>query len=164
VNPALGPGIEALRETILLMWSILLRLPPSQTLGSGLDFLFWEDHKMKARFRHLSFLALTTALLALAASTTRAAAQDDRRQEDKRQEDSQLNDTNHTRVYDRTHKDYHDWNENEDRSYRQYQGQNQQDSREYHKLNPDQQDQYWNWRHSHPDRDREKHRDDQDKH
>jgi hypothetical protein len=31
-------------------------------------------------------------------------------------------------------------------------------------LNPDQQDQYWNWRHSHPVPDQEKHRDDQDKH
>jgi hypothetical protein len=78
-------------------------------------------------------------------------------QEDKRQEDSQRNDRNHTRVYDRTHKDYHDWNENEDRSYRQYQGQNQQDFREYHKLNPEQQDQYWNSRHSHPEPDQEKH-------
>ena len=77
---------------------------------------------MKAGFRHLSLLALTAALLAPAAITTRAAAQDDRRQDDKRQEDSQRNDRNHTRVYDRTHKDYHDWNENEDRSYRQYAG------------------------------------------
>jgi len=119
---------------------------------------------MKAGFRHLSFLALTAALLAPAGITIRAAAQDDRRQEDKRQEDSQRNDRNHSRVYDRTHKDYHDWNENEDRSYRQYLGQNQQDFREYHKSNPDQQDQYWNWRHTHPDSDQEKHRDDQDKH
>lgn len=125
---------------------------------------------MKAGFRHLSFVALTAALLAPAAITTRAAAQDDKGQE-KRQEDNQRNDKNHTRVYDRTHKDYHDWNENEDRSYRQYVGQNQQDLgqnqqdfRDYNKLNPDQQDQYWNWRHSHPDGDQEKHRDDQDKH
>src|ERR1700693_2270769 len=120
------------------MWSILLRLPPSQPLGSGLDFHTEEDHIMKAGFRHLSFLALTAALLAPAAITTRAGAQDDRRQDDKRQEDSQRNDRNHTRVYDRTHKDYHDWNENEDRSYRQYAGQNQLQSREYNKLNNDQ--------------------------
>lgn len=130
---------------------------PSQPLGSGLDFLE-EDHQMKAGYRHMSFLALTAALLAPAAITTRSAAQDD-----KRQEDNQRNDKNQTRVYDRTHKDYHDWNENEDRSYRQYAGQNQQDYREYNKLNNEQQDQYWNWRHSHPDGDQEKRRD-PDKH
>src|ERR1700686_191325 len=113
---------------------------------------------MKAGFRHLSFLALTAALLAPAAVTTRAAAQDD-----KRQEDTQRNDGNQTRVYDRTHKDYHDWNANEDRSYHQYAGQNQQEFREYNKLNNNQQDQYWNWRHSHPDGDQEKPRGDQDK-
>jgi ribulose kinase len=84
---------------------------------------------MKAGFRHLSFLALTAALLAPAAVTTRAAAQDDRRQEDKRQEDTQRNDRNQTRVYDRTHKDYHDWNENEDRSYREYAGRAQRPKR-----------------------------------
>jgi hypothetical protein len=119
---------------------------------------------MKARFRHLSFLALSAALLAPAGFTTRAASQDDRRQEDKRQQDIQRNDRNQTRVYDRTHKDYHDWNENEDRSYRQYAGQNQQEFREYNKLNNDQQDHYWNWRHSHHDGDQEKPRGDQDKH
>jgi hypothetical protein len=135
---------------------------PSQPLASGLDFLE-EDHQMKAGYRHMRFLALTAALLAPAAITTRAAAQDDRRQDDKRQEDTQRNDKNQTRVYDRTHKDYHDWNENEDRSYRQYAGQNQQDCREYNKLNNEQQDQYWNWRHSHPDGDQEKRRD-PDKH
>jgi hypothetical protein len=124
---------------------------------------------MKAGFRHLSFLALTAALLSPAGVTTRATAQDDRRQEDKRQEDKRQedtlrNDTNQTHVYDRTHKDYHDWNENEDRSYRQYAGQNQQEFREYNKLNNDQQDQYWNWRHSHPNGDQEKPRGDRDKH
>jgi hypothetical protein len=118
---------------------------------------------MKAGFRRLSFLALTAALLAPAAVTIRATAQDDKGQEEKRQ-DSQHNDKNQTRVYDRTHKDYHDWNENEDRSYHQYVGQNQLEFREYNKLNNDQQDQYWNWRHSHPDGDQEKHGDDPEKH
>jgi hypothetical protein len=31
---------DALGKTIFLMWSILLRLPPGQPLGWGLDFLF----------------------------------------------------------------------------------------------------------------------------
>ena len=101
---------------------------------------------MKAGYRHLSYLVLTTALIAPVALGTRAAAQDD-----KRQDDSQHNDKKQARVYDRTHKDYHNWNDSEDRSYRVYLGQNHVDYRDYSKLNHTQQDQYWNWRHSHPD-------------
>jgi hypothetical protein len=106
---------------------------------------------MKAGYRNLSFIALTAALLAPGAIATRAVAQDD-----KRQEDHERHDKKQTRVYDRSHKDYHDWNENEDKSYRQYAGEQHQDFREYQTLNAEQQDQYWNWRHSHPDGDREK--------
>jgi hypothetical protein len=105
-----------------------------------------EDHKMKAGYRHLSFLVLTAALIAPAAITTSAAAQDN-----KRQEDNQRNDKKQTRVYDRSHKDYHDWNENEDRSYRQYLGEQHKTYRDYSKQNSKQQGKYWNWRHSHPD-------------
>lgn len=68
---------------------------------------------MKAGYRHLSYLVLTTALIAPVALGTQAAAQDD-----KRQDDSQHNDKKQARVYDRTHKDYHNWNDSEDRSYR----------------------------------------------
>ena len=70
---------------------------------------------MKAGYRNLSFIALTAAPLAPGAIATRAVAQDD-----KRQEDHERHDKKQTGVYDRSHKDYHDWNENEDKSYRQY--------------------------------------------
>ena len=103
---------------------------------------------MKAGYRNLSFIALTAALLAPGAIATRAVAQDD-----KRQEDHERHDKKQTRVYDRSHKDYHDWNENEGKSYRQYAGEQHQDFREYQTLNVEQQDHYWNWRHSHPDGD-----------
>jgi Ni/Co efflux regulator RcnB len=101
---------------------------------------------MKARYRHLTYLVLTAALIAPVALGTRAAAQDD-----KRQDESQHNDKKQVRVYDRTHKDYHNWNDNEDRSYRLYLGQNHVEYRDYSKLNHTRQNQYWNWRHSHPD-------------
>jgi len=101
---------------------------------------------MKVGYRHLSYLVLTAALIAPVALGTRAAAQDD-----KRRDESQHNDRKQARVYDRKHKDYHDWNDSEDRSYRAYLGQNHVEYRDYSKLNHNKQDQYWNWRHSHPD-------------
>ena len=110
---------------------------------------------MKGGYRHLAFLFLTAALTAPA--TINAAPQDDRRQEDKRQEHNDRNDKKQTRVYDRTHKDYHNWSDNEDRSYRQYLGQQHKDYRDYSKLKRNEQNQYWNWRHSHPDDGQDRH-------
>ena len=100
---------------------------------------------MKTGYRHLCFLTLTAALIAPVGMTTRAMAQDDKRHEDNHHDKKQ------TRVYDRSHKDYHDWNDNEDRSYRQYLGEQHKDYRDYSKLNHGQQNQYWAWRHTHPD-------------
>jgi type III secretory pathway component EscR len=55
------------------------------------------------------------------------------------------------RVYDRNHKDYHNWDDREDRAYRNYLSEQHKDYREYNKQNRKEQDHYWNWRHSHPD-------------
>jgi hypothetical protein len=66
-------------------------------------------------------------------------------------QDDHRNDKKDTRVYDRSHKDYHNWDDNEDRAYRQYLGDNHQNYREYSRLNNKQQNTYWNWRHGHPD-------------
>jgi len=95
---------------------------------------------MKNSFRTWSFVFLGAALMAPLATRTNAATQDDHRDERKQ-----------ARVYDRSHKDYHNWDDNEDRSYRQYLGDRHKDYREYSKLNRSEQTAYWNWRHSHPD-------------
>ena len=95
---------------------------------------------MKAAYRYLGLIFLSGALTAPMTIQTSAAAQDDHRDEKKQ-----------ARVYDRSHKDYHNWDDNEDRSYRQYLGEQHKDYREYSKLNRNQQAGYWNWRHSHPD-------------
>jgi uncharacterized protein YecT (DUF1311 family) len=95
---------------------------------------------MKAGYRYVSFLFLSAALTAPVAIRTSAATQDDHR-DDKKQ----------TRVYDRSHKDYHNWDDNENRTYRVYLGEQHQEYREYSTLNHGQQNKYWNWRHSHPD-------------
>lgn len=116
------------------------------TRNSLLDSHAEEDYKMKAGYRYLSFPFLTATLAAPAAITTSAASQEDNRRNDQQQ----------TRVYDRAHKDYHNWDTNEDRSYRQYLGDQHKNYRGYSKLNRNQQNQYWNWRHSHPDGGQEK--------
>lgn len=95
---------------------------------------------MKAAYKYLGFIFLSAALTAPMTILTSAATQDDHRDEKKQE-----------RVYDRSHKDYHNWDDNEDRFYRQYLGDQHKDYREYSKLNRNQQAGYWNWRHSHPD-------------
>jgi hypothetical protein len=57
------------------------------------------------------------------------------------------------RVYDRDHKDYHNWDDRENRSWGLYLSQNHKKSHEFAKSNRKEQSEYWNWRHSHPDRD-----------
>jgi len=95
---------------------------------------------MKVKHQRLSFLFLGAALIATLAIVTSAATQDDHR-DDKKQ----------ARVYDRAHKDYHNWDDKEDSAYRTYLGEQHQDYREYSKQSHSQQNKYWNWRHSHPD-------------
>jgi hypothetical protein len=67
------------------------------------------------------------------------------------------------RIYDRDHKDYHNWNGDEDRMYRQWytESHNGKEYREYNKLKHKDQTAYWNWRHQHGDgdHDRDDHKD-----
>jgi hypothetical protein len=55
------------------------------------------------------------------------------------------------RVYDRNHKDYHNWDDNENRAWGQYLTENHREAHEFSKANRKEQSQYWNWRHAHPD-------------
>ena len=57
------------------------------------------------------------------------------------------------RVYDRDHKDYHNWDDREDHAYRAYLVEQHRSYREYGRQNRAQQRAYWNWRHEHPDHD-----------
>jgi hypothetical protein len=64
------------------------------------------------------------------------------------------------RVYDASHRDYHNWNQDEDRNYRQWYGENYNNKkyRDYRKLHRKDQDAYWNWRHTHDrDHDNDRH-------
>ena len=55
------------------------------------------------------------------------------------------------KVYDRDHKDYHNWDDREDKAYRGYLVDNHQEYRPYAKMKRQDQSHYWTWRHSHPD-------------
>jgi hypothetical protein len=55
------------------------------------------------------------------------------------------------RIYDSDHKDYHNWDGNEDRAWRQYQSDQHKDYRDFSKASKKEQSDYWNWRHDHPD-------------
>ena len=57
------------------------------------------------------------------------------------------------RVYDRNHKDYHNWDDRENQSWGNYLSENHKKSHEFSKSNRKEQSQYWNYRHSHPDGD-----------
>ena len=55
------------------------------------------------------------------------------------------------RVYDRNHKDYHNWDDRENHAWGVYLTNNHRPQHEYAKSNRREQERYWNWRHSHPD-------------
>jgi hypothetical protein len=93
---------------------------------------------MNAR-RYLSALVVSTALLAPGLGHAVAAAQE--------RADAKVGPVT-VRVYDRSHKDYHDWTDDEDRAYRSYLTTNHQTYRPIAKLSQSQQTKYWNSRHS----------------
>ena len=99
---------------------------------------------MKDLYRYVGFVFLAGALAAPAPIVTSATQQEEHHDKEKR------------RVYDREHKDYHNWDDNEDHVYRVYLGEQHIEYRDYDKLDREQQSAYWNWRHSHND-DREHH-------
>jgi hypothetical protein len=66
------------------------------------------------------------------------------------------------RVYDRNHKDYHNWDDNENRAWGVYLTENHKNHHDYARASKREQSNYWNWRHSHPDEEREHH--DNDRH
>jgi hypothetical protein len=64
------------------------------------------------------------------------------------------------RVYDPYYTDYHVWNDDEVVFYRQWTTETHRDaSREFRKIPPEEQKEYWTWRHNHGDPNRDHDRD-----
>lgn len=97
---------------------------------------------MHRGYRCLSTLFLTAALAAPVALMATANPQDDKSHEEKRD--------NNKRYYDKGHKDYHTWDNNEDRAYLRYQT-DHHEKRTFIQLSAGQQTAYWTWRHNNPD-------------
>ncbi len=67
----------------------------------------------------------------------------------------------HYRAYDPYYTDYHTWNDEENGYYHRWADETHRDShRDFRKLPPQEQKEYWTWRHNHGDHDR----DDRDHH
>ena len=64
------------------------------------------------------------------------------------------------RAYDVDHGDYHPWDAQENVYYQQWVVETHRDNRDFRKLKPEEQKEYWNWRHN-PDHDHDK---DHDRH
>ena len=92
---------------------------------------------MHLAYRYIASLFLTAALAAPVAIMAVPVPQEARDQ---------------NRVYDKDHKDYHNWDDNENRAWGQYLTENHKKSHEFSKGSKKEQSQYWNWRHAHPDK------------
>ena len=57
------------------------------------------------------------------------------------------------RIYDRDHKDYHNWDDNENRRWGLYLQENHRKDHDFRKANRKEQSEYWKWRHEHHDAD-----------
>jgi hypothetical protein len=87
--------------------------------------------------RFIASLCLTAVLLAPVAVMAAPAAQDQ--------------DHDRDRVYDRDHKDYHQWDGHEKDAWGRFLAEKHRKDHEFAKANRKEQSEYWNWRHAHPD-------------
>jgi hypothetical protein len=97
-----------------------------------------EDYIMHRIHRTIGSLLLAAAIAAPALVVAEAKAQEASVQ---------------VRVYDRDHRDYHNWDDREDHAYRGYLVAQHRTYRAYDRQHNRVQRHYWNWRHSHPDHD-----------
>jgi uncharacterized protein (DUF2225 family) len=112
----------------------------SLSQDSEIELLSEEEDDMHRGYRYLfSFFVLTAALAAPQAIRAAAKPQDNGRQEENHRYDKEQN-----RVYDGAHKDYHNWDDNEDRSYRQYRSERHKEYRPFAEAKQKEQAAYWN--------------------
>jgi hypothetical protein len=62
-------------------------------------------------------------------------------------------DHDRNRVYDRDHKDYHNWDDRENQAWNRFLEENHRAKHGFAKANRREQSEYWKWRHEHPDHD-----------
>ena len=57
----------------------------------------------------------------------------------------------HKTYHDKQHNDDHEWNSHEDQAYRMWGKENHRKYREFSRINENDRQAYWNWRHEHSD-------------
>jgi hypothetical protein len=104
---------------------------------SKAEIQYLEDLNMHGAKRFFGSLILTVALIApvsvIAAPNPQSASLQ-------------------VRVYDRNHKDYHNWDDNENQAWGRFEVENKTKPHQYSKSSRKEQSQYWNWRHDNPDK------------
>lgn len=60
-------------------------------------------------------------------------------------------DHDHERYYDKSHKDYHEWNAGEERAWHRYWEDRHHGYVDWARASEAQRQAYWRWRHDHPD-------------
>jgi hypothetical protein len=66
-------------------------------------------------------------------------------------DDHDRRDDHSQKYYDSNHKDYHQWNDQEQREYDRYLSENHRKHQDFNRLSKRQQQNYWKWRHDHGD-------------
>ncbi|MFI5097113.1 MAG: hypothetical protein ACHQT6_03980 [Candidatus Acidiferrales bacterium] len=98
------------------------------------DILNLEDFDMHRAHGYIAAILLTAALAAPVAIMAVPVPQEVQ-----------------VRVYDKEHKDYHNWDDNENHAWGQFLTENHRNSHDFKKAKKKEQSEYWNWRHAHPD-------------
>jgi hypothetical protein len=129
-------------------WHLTKRTAKPNSVSGRADS---HTQKEKGKMRNNKGTRYLSSILLMGALAAPMALQAQERDDHHDRDDQAKN----QRVYDRQHKDYHQWNANEDQSYRQWytESHNGKDFREYGKLKSKDQNAYWNWRHQHGDND-----------
>src|ERR1700688_4093644 len=95
-----------------------------------------EEYNMRSAHPYIASLFLTAALVAPVAITAAPVPQ---------RVDAQI------RVYDPGHKDYHNWDDNENHAWGLYLSENHKKSHDFRRATKSEQSNYWNWRHAQED-------------
>jgi hypothetical protein len=98
---------------------------------------------------HRGYKYFGTMLLAAALAAPLANA--------KPMQDHDDHDRDEHRVYDRDHKDYHNWDAAEDRAYRGWFETRHEAYVDYNRLDAKRQNEYWKWRHEHAEHEEHEH-------
>jgi len=74
--------------------------------------------------------------------------------QDRDHRDNGQNNQQSRRYEDKAHKDFHEWNADEDASYRRYLEEHHKKYHDFARAKRNEQNDYWKWRHAHSDADR----------